>query len=103
MTEHKNQLPKQDLHLKVNWNIWLIYRDITFMVNVLKFRTKVVCQKGRKQTVQTQIRLLLEEPSYQCLPFAILTSIPALTVYILFENRKRKVLEILEHLPLTCV
>ena len=33
------------------------------MVNVLKFRTLVACQKGLKQTALTQIRLLLKGPN----------------------------------------
>ena len=45
--------------------------DFRSMVNVLKFCTAKFLTKWHMQTVQTQIRLLLQEQSYQglfCLP-----------------------------------
>ena len=62
-------------------------------VNVLNFQTVVACQKGLDKQCRPRSGSSL---------FAILISllrIPALNTNILFENRKRKVLEILEHLP----
>ena len=47
-------------------------KEFLSMVNVLKYQTLVACKKGPRQTVQTQIRLLLKKQSDQglfCLLF----------------------------------
>ena len=70
--------------------------EIHSMVNVLKFWTLVACQKGLDK--QGRPRAVWSGSSL----FAILTSfllIPVLIPIVLFENRNRKVFEILEHLP----
>ena len=58
--------------------------------------------KRPRQTVQTQIRLLLTKQSDQGLPVCYSGKhlvISSSQTMILFEKRKSKVYEILEHLP----
>ena len=67
-------------------------------VNVLKFRTLIACQKGLDKQGRPRSDCVWSGSSL----FATLTWnlwIPALKTNILFMNRKRKVFEILEHLP----
>ena len=75
----------------------------TCIVNLLKFSNISYLPKRPRQTVQTQIRLLLKKQSDQglhCLLFQTrilcLNWLPAQITNILFAIRKRKVLEILK-------
>ena len=69
-----------------------------FTVLLIAWRKTESIPKRPRQTVQTQIRLLLMKHSDQGLPF--LTSILSISTLIThsIENRKRKVFEIFKHL-----
>ena len=70
------------------------------MVNVLKFRT-LACQKAKTNIADPDQTASEEAVWSGSSLFAIQTSIlwlPALETIILFENRKRKLFRILEHL-----
>ena len=62
-----------------------------FQLNVLKFETLVACQNS----LNKQCRPRSESYLFAILAAVLLT--PALKTNIVFENRKRKMLKILEH------
>ena len=71
----ENENYKIKFFVKENKNSKIELSDQNLMVDVIKFRTLVAYKKRHRQTVQTQIRLLLKKQSDQGLPFAILTII----------------------------